>query len=561
MGTSYLSQQNTAFNPKPAKPGLTFNEVKPPVNKVENQNALGPQADANSALNQSQEPVAYQQQAGQSSESYANGVATGQQKANTNGFVDAKSTPASTSSSSATSQYDPNAGKITLGDSFVGSTAGAGAGGALENKQSTDGMSDLEALAAYKASQQGIQDQSEQSMEGMSDLEALAAAMANGQGGDMQGDASEQQGIYWQGEDFNGGLGSELGQGDALGANAGDTPAIEDEQFVEDVIDDQSDTGGLGKAGGALTEAEAFGTDPYTGGQGSADYYTDEETSNLNPNAPIAGTNWNEQQLSGLVGDDIRQGLKDTSSDVWERMLQQGQGDIRKRLGTGMSNLSDELSARGLGASGQYFQGLGELQTGAMNEAAKLAVDVKKQEVDTALQKLQQTLAFQGTAMSDETKRDLANQAAALEQQKLKLQEDEQRFNQQQAALDSMTAIASNLEKLGWSKEQGSAVLTNAMRQLTDANMPLTAENLMAKVFVLIGEGKGAIDDAQAGAKKGYAPNNNVPGDNDADPNEVSQKATYDPATGKHGVTHTYDDGSTKTEWDDGTVTQTGPTK
>jgi len=438
---------------------------------------------------------------------------------------------------SPTDAYDPNLGKITLGGQSAAGAAANGAGADMA-KTTVGGNTDLENLADALTGQGGsIPDIKSMGVDffGMSDkgtggaagtadsdLEALASALGsstptgttsspltdNGKDGVM-GD-----GIMYPPYDINGDgevTADDLSKWEEM---TGQKAQYIDPKWAEDLGGDITDlvTGAAGGefgpqdvntgAGGNVGAGFDPETGAYVGGQGATnDKYADklddttkaEWKSVLSMDEPTKTPTIQDSNKygAGLANENesaLSQSLKDTSSDVWEKALAQGQADINRRLGSATSQLSDELSARGLGNSGQFFQGMGELQTGAMNEAAQLAINIKKQEIDTALQRLQQTMAFQGELMDDATKRELANQAAELEQQKLNLQTDEQAFNQQQQATEQLQAMAYNLEQMGLDPASSSTIITETLKRLEDQGVPKTAENMMTTMLELIGE-------------------------------------------------------------------------
>jgi hypothetical protein len=166
-------------------------------------------------------------------------------------------------------------------------------------------------------------------------------------------------------------------------------------------------------------------------------------------------------------------------SAEWDNMYNQQAQQLKNQAAQAQSQMEADLAARGLGSSGMFVQGTNEVQGNLRSQLGDLGVKIETQKIDTALQKLQNLLAFKGKEMDDQTKRDLANQVAELEQQKLNLQSDEQEYQQQQDTLGAMQTFTANLvEYFGYSEDNARALMNKTIQSMRENGEELTPENI-----------------------------------------------------------------------------------
>jgi hypothetical protein len=222
-------------------------------------------------------------------------------------------------------------------------------------------------------------------------------------------------------------------------------------------------------------------------GTGEPIVHDPEDTLNLFPNAedterkaPLVGENEAEIKGQGMMTDfGIGEALGTLNSTEWQNMYDQQAQQLKNQAAQAQSQMEADLAARGLGSSGMFVQGANEIQGNLRSQLGDLGVKVEQQKIDTALQKLQNLLAFKGKEMDDQTKRDLANQVAELEQQKLNLQSDEQDYQQQQDTIGAVQTFGVNLvEYFGYNENQVQNILKATIMRMNEAGVPITSENL-----------------------------------------------------------------------------------
>lgn len=188
--------------------------------------------------------------------------------------------------------------------------------------------------------------------------------------------------------------------------------------------------------------------------------------------------------------------LAGLDTSVFDQEYQQGLQQLRNQLGTGMNDLSEEMSARGLGASGQYVQGAGELNAAAMTQANQLATAMQKQKIDAKLQELNSIVAMRGGEMDDATKREIANQTSELEQQKINLASQDQEFQQKQQAIDTAQAIAYNLANMGYTDQEANDLIAQALAEVGDG---ASADQIWQAIINKLAETTSGVDQSQGG--------------------------------------------------------------
>lgn len=188
--------------------------------------------------------------------------------------------------------------------------------------------------------------------------------------------------------------------------------------------------------------------------------------------------------------------LAGLDTSVFDQEYQQGLQQLRNQLGTGMNDLSEEMSARGLGSSGQYVQGASELNAAAMTQANQLATAMQKQKIDAKLQELNSIVAMRGGEMDDATKREIANQTAELEQQKINLASQDQEFQQKQQAIDTAQAIAYNLANMGYTDQEANDLIAQALAEVGDG---ATADQIWQAIINKLAETTSGLDQSKGG--------------------------------------------------------------